>query len=159
MTLVPFFLLRILTLLLYTHVYIVFTFLKLHWLCYYSFNFPLLPPSMQQPHSLRQTWYHCSCPWVMCISPLATPFPILCFTSPWLFCNYLFVLLNPLTSSPISLQSPPIWQTSKSLCIHESVSVLLVCLVSFLDSIVDRFVFFAILLFIVSIFFFLNMSL
>ena len=45
------------------------------------------------------------------------------------------------------------------LCIHDSVSVL-VCLVCFLDSIVDRCVFIAILLFIVLIFFFfLNESL
>ena len=44
------------------------------------------------------------------------------------------------------------------LCIHDSVSVLLVCSVCFLGSIVDRYVFSAILLFIVLIFFFLNKS-
>ena len=63
--------------------------------------------------SLRQSPHHCSCPWIMPICSLATPFPIPYFTSPWLFCNYLFVLLNPLTSSPISPHSPPIWQPSK----------------------------------------------
>ena len=31
----------------------------------------------------------------------------------WLFCNYLFVLLNSLTSSPIPQYPPPIWQPSK----------------------------------------------
>ena len=31
---------------------------------------------------------------------------------PWLFCNYLFVLLNPLTSSPILPHSSPIWRPS-----------------------------------------------
>ena len=41
-----------------------------------------------------------------------------------------------------------------TLSIHDSVSVFLVCLVCVLDSIVDRFVFLAILLFIVLIFFF-----
>ena len=30
-----------------------------------------------------------------------------------LFCNYLFAFLNPLTYSPISLATPPIWQPSK----------------------------------------------
>ena len=72
---------------------------------------PLRPSSTQYP-SLPQAIYphHCSRSWVMHVSSLATPFPILCFTSPWLFCNYLFVLLNPLTSSPIPL---PIWQPSK----------------------------------------------
>ena len=55
---------------------------------------------------------HCSCPWVMDISSLATPFPILYFISPWLLCNYLFVLLNPLICSPIPTHPPPIWQPS-----------------------------------------------
>ena len=51
--------------------------------------------------------------WVMHISSLATPFPILYFTSTQLFCNYLFTLLNPLTSSLIPPCTPPIWQPSK----------------------------------------------
>ena len=34
------------------------------------------------------------------ISSLATTFPRLYFTSPWLFCTCLFVLFKPLTSSP-----------------------------------------------------------
>ena len=65
------------------------------------------------PHSLRQSPHHCSCPWVICISSLATPCPILYFTAPWLFCNYLFVRPNSLTSSPIPPQPPFIWQPSK----------------------------------------------
>ena len=69
-------------------------------------------------------------------------FPILYFTSPWLFCSYLFALLNPLTSSPIRAL-PPIWQPSKTPHTYDSVSVL-VCLVCFLDSVVDRYVFIAI---------------
>ena len=39
-------------------------------------------------------------------SSLATPSPILYFTVPWLFCNYLFVLLNPFTSLPVPLHTP-----------------------------------------------------
>ena len=35
------------------------------------------------------------------------------FISPWLLWNYLLVLLNPLTSSPIPLHLPPVWQPSK----------------------------------------------
>ena len=35
---------------------------------------------------------------VMCINSLAAPFSILSITSPCLFCNYLFVLLNPFAS-------------------------------------------------------------
>ena len=77
-----------------------------------SWFFPHLPPSSQCPYSLRQSPHHCSCPWVTCVSSLASLFPILSFTSPWLFCNYLFVLLNPLTSSPILPLLLPIWQPS-----------------------------------------------
>ena len=68
-------------------------------------NVPPLPPYAQHPPSLRQSPPYGSCPWVMCASSLAAPFPVLYFTSPWLFCNCLFVLLNPLTSSPV----PPIF--------------------------------------------------
>ena len=60
-----------------------------------SWFFLLCPPPPIKPYSLRQSPYHCSCPWVMPISSLESPFPILYFTSPWLFCN-LFVLLIPL---------------------------------------------------------------
>ena len=64
--------------------------------------FSLCPPLPTMPNSLRQFPHHCSCPWVMPVSSWATPFPILYFTSLWLFCNYLFVILNPLpfTHSP-----------------------------------------------------------
>ena len=66
-----------------------------------SWFFLLCPSPHRTPHSLRQFPHHCSCPWVMRISSLATPFPILYCTSPGLFGNHLFVLLNPLASSPI----------------------------------------------------------
>ena len=46
-------------------------------------------------------------PLVICINYLATSFPTLYFTSPWLFCNCLFALLNSLTSSPIPHMSLP----------------------------------------------------
>ena len=72
---------------------------------------------------------------------LAAPYPILYFTSPWLFCNYLFVLPNPLTSSPILPYPLPSGNHQNHLCIHDSVSVLLVCLVCFLGSIIGRYIF------------------
>ena len=78
-----------------------------------SWFFPLWLPPPKTPHSLRQSPYHCSCPWVMHISALATPFPKPYFTSPWLFYNYIFVLLNPLTSSLIPSNPSPTWQPSK----------------------------------------------
>ena len=62
----------------------------LYWLCYYSCpSFFPLPISTSNPHSLRQSLHHCSCPWVTSIGSLATPFATLCFTAPWLFCNLL----------------------------------------------------------------------
>ena len=122
-----------------------------------SWFFPLSPPSPSTPLSLRQSPHHNSCPWVTCTSSLATPFPILYCTSPWLSCNYLFVLFNPLTSSPFPPHPPAIWQPSK--CSPDPWFCLWTCLLSlFLDSIVDRYVFMAILLFIVLIFFFSQIS-
>ena len=73
----------------------------------------LFPPLPSTSYSLRQSPHHCSCPWVMCISSLDSPFPVLSFTFPWLFCNYLFARLNPLTSLPIPPHTPPICQPSK----------------------------------------------
>ena len=98
------------------------------------------PLPTDTPHSLRQS------PIIVpvhqsCVHTLASPFPMLYFTSPWLFCNYLFVLLNPLTSSPIPSYPLPLGNHENTLCIHDSVSVLLVCLVCILDSIVNRYAF------------------
>ena len=120
--------------------------------------FPLFFPPPSTPTSFRQSSHHCLCQWVMCVSPLATPFPILYFTYPWLLCNYQFVLLNPLTSSPIPPQPLPSGNHQNALCIHDSVSVLL-SLVCSLDSIIDTYAFIDILLFtVLIIFFFLNYS-
>ena len=64
------------------------------------------PPTPGNPHTI----VHCQ---RSCIGSLATPFPILYFAFPWLFCNYLLVVLSPLTSSPIPLDPPPFWKPSK----------------------------------------------
>ena len=60
--------------------------------CSYSCpNFPPLPPST---HSLRQSPHHCSCPWIIPINSLATPFPILYFTSHgYSVATYLYFLI------------------------------------------------------------------
>ena len=121
--------------------------------------FPPLPPSSQHsslPQVIPTPLFCVHGSYVL--SSLATSFPILYFTSPWLFYNYLFVLLNPLASSPIPPHPLPAGNHQNALCIHESVSVL-VCLVCFLDSIVDRYVFIAFLVFIVLTFFSINKSL
>ena len=92
-------------------------------------NFPLSPiPHHLAPHSLRQSPNHCPCPWVMHVCSLATLFPMLYFTSPWLFCNYQFVLLNPLTSTPSPHTPFPSGNHQNILRIYDSVSVLLDCL-------------------------------
>ena len=73
------------------------------WLCYHSCPdfFPFVPLHPVPP-SLRQSPYPCSCSWAMHVISLATPFPILYFISPWLFCNYYlyFLIPSPLIHSP-----------------------------------------------------------
>ena len=97
---------------------------------------PLLP-STQHPPLPQAIPILISCLQAMHVSSSATPFLILYFISPWLFCTYLFVLLNPLTSSHIPPSPLPIGNHQNTLCIHDSVSVL-VCLVYFLKSFVDK---------------------
>ena len=60
---------------------------------------------------------------VHCMDSLTAPFPILYFISTWLFYNYLFVLPNPLTSSPILPYPLPSGNHQNHLCIHDSVSL------------------------------------
>ena len=131
----------------------------LYWLCYYSYpNFP--PFAYPHPVSPISSSNHpslSSCPWVMHLSSLASSFPIMLLTSPCVFCAYQFVLLNPCTFSPIFPFPLPTGNPPCDLHIYDS--VLLICLVCFLDSIVDSCEFIAILMFIVLIsFFFLNKS-
>ena len=97
-----------------------------------------------------------SCPWVAQTSSLTSPFPVLFLTYPCpLFCAYLLCFLFPV---PFPLSSPflfPAENPPNDLHIYDSIPVLLVCLVCFLDSVVDRCEFVAILMFIVLIFFFI----
>ena len=59
----------------------------------------MLLPSTQHP-PLPQGIHTLFMSMVLHINTLATPFPVLYFTSPCPLCNYLFALVNPLTSSP-----------------------------------------------------------
>ena len=84
-------------------------FLKIifYWLCYYSCpNFPPLPPSTQHPPILHAILTTLFMSMGHAYKFFGYSISILYFTSPWLFCNYLFVLLNPLTSSPIRTPYP-----------------------------------------------------
>ena len=135
-------------------------FLKLYFIDYVITVVPIfspLPHLYQAIHSLRQFPHQYSCPWVICVSCLATLFPIQYFTSPW-YCvtTYLYFLIP----SPLHLFSPTPSHlaTIKTLTISMILSVL-VCLVCFFRFTFDRYVFNAILLFLVLIFFFLNKSL
>ena len=110
------------------------------WLCFVYYAITIVPiwlpllTSNEYPQSLRQSPHHYSCPWVMCVSSLVTLFPILYFTSLWLFCNYLLVSLNPLTFSPIPLNTLLYGNHQNALCIH-----LRLCFYSCLLSLFFRF--------------------
>ena len=116
--------------------------------------FPLGPPppstpisSSNPPPPLRIY------PWVLHISSLAIPFPILFLTPPVyldlpIFASYSLHLL-PIPPFPFPTDNPP-----NDLHVYDSVPVLLHCLVSYLPSIIDSCEFIAILMFIVLIFFF-----
>ena len=121
--------------------------------------FPPLTPPPSTPHSLRQSPHHCSCPWVMCTVLWLLHF-LYCTVHPhgYSVTTYLYFF----TPSPLHLFTHthlPSGNHQNALYLHDSASVLLVCLVCFLDSIVDRYAFVAILLFTVLTFFFLNKSL
>ena len=78
-----------------------------------SYNLP--PTSIPPPPRLR------SCPWVIRISFLASPFPILFLTSPCLFCAYQLCFLFPVLFS----HSPP----SPSLLVtHHVISISVILL-------------------------------
>ena len=114
-------------------------FFKLYFIDYAITVVPYLP--LCTPYSLSQSPYCCSCPWVMRIGSWLLHF---------LYCTlhlhgysvttYLYFLISsPL--HPFSLTPLPSGNHQNAFCIHDSVSVLLICLACFLDSIVDRYLF------------------
>ena len=94
--------------------------------------FPLCTLQPTIPHSLQQSPHHCSCPWIMHISSLASPFPILFLISPCLFCTYQLYFLFPVPFPPFSFLPLPTDNHSFDLHIYDSVSVLFVCSLCFL---------------------------
>ena len=112
--------------------------------------FPPVPSSTQYPHSLQQPPTLSSCPWVVHISSLASPFPILFLTSTLCIWYRPLMLLLSCTFSPIL--PPPTETPPCDLCIYDSVPVLLVCSVCYLDSVIDRCEFVTTLVFIILIF-------
>ena len=76
-----------------------------YWLCCYNCpDSPFCPPPPSAPYFLRQSPYHYLHPWVMCISPLTTPFPMPYFLHPhgYSITTYLYFLIP----SPLHLFSP-----------------------------------------------------
>ena len=107
-----------------------------HWLCYYScpFFFPPLSHSTLHlpPSSIRSPTPHLSSwPWVVHISFLAPPFPILLLNSPCLFCAYQLSFLFPVPFPPFSPLHLPSDNPPCDLHYCDSVSVLVLCLVCF----------------------------
>ena len=103
-----------------THLRIFFN--TFYWLCYYSCPIsPHLFPTSIPPFS--------SCPLIVHISSLVSPFPILFLTSPCLFCAYQLCFLFPMPFSPILPLHLPTDNPSCDLHFCDSVPVLIVCLV------------------------------
>ena len=76
------------------------------------------------PVSVAPTWHHTSYYTI-------TMFPLLYFTSPWLFCNYQFVLLIPFT---FSIQPPTSSHSATVTLFSISMRLFLFCFLYFLDS-------------------------
>ena len=107
-----------------------------------------------------------SCPQVVLVSYLASPFPTLFLTSPCLFCTYHLCFLFPVPFPPFFPLFLPVDNLPHDLHFCDSVPVMLVCLVCFcfcfvfLCSVVNSCEFVVILLVIfLIIFFYLNKSL
>ena len=92
-----------------------------------------LPPAFPPPQLS-------SCPWVVHISSLTSPFPILFLTSPCLFCTYHLCFLFPILFPPFSPLSHSLPADNPPCDFHfcDSIPILVVCLVcfSFLGSVV-----------------------
>ena len=131
-------------------------------LLYLSHFFPLLyspPPCTTLPPAF--TVPLSSCPWVIHICSLASPFPILFLPSPCLFSTYQLCFLFSAPFPPLSPSHSPVDNPPCDLHFCHSTPVLVICLVCFcfLGSVVDSCEFIVILLLIVLIFFFLGKSL
>ena len=135
-------------------------------LCHYSCPIYFLPfiPLCSAPSLSPASLPLSSCPWVVSISSLASPFPILLLTSPCLFCTYHLCFLFPVPFPPFSPIPLPADNPPCECGLHfcDSIPVLVVCLISFgfffkVQSLIVVFV--VILMFVFLIIFFLDKSL
>ena len=94
--------------------------------------FMLLIPCTDSPIHTPPPHPLSSCPWVMDISSLASPFPILFLTSPCLFCTYQLCFLISVSFPQFSPFRLPAGNPTNDLYNYDSVLVLLICLVCFL---------------------------
>ena len=110
-----------------------FLFLNIfYWLCYYScpiFFSPLFPSALNLHPTSISTPPLNSCPWVIHISSLASSFPIVFLTSPYLFGNYHLCFLFPVPFPPFSPLSLPTDNPPCDFHSCDSVPILIVCLV------------------------------
>ena len=81
-----------------------------------------LPPSFPQLSS---------CPWVVRVSSLASPFPILFLSYPYLFCTYHLCFLFPVAFLPFCPFPLPTDNPLNDLHLYDSVPVRVICLVHF----------------------------
>ena len=107
--------------------YVFFRFVKVYFIDYaitvVPFFSPLSPCSTCTTPSLPR---FSSCPWVVHISSLASPFPILFLTSPCLFCTYNLCFLFPIPFPSFSPLHLPTDNPPYDLSFCESVPVLVV---------------------------------
>ena len=112
-------------------IYLFFKYILLIMLLQLSYFFsPLFPSALYLPlpPSFPQL---SSCPCVIPVSSLASPFPTLFLTSPCLFSTYHLCFLFPVPFPPYSLLPLPIDNPPCDLHFCDSVLVLVVCLVCF----------------------------
>ena len=108
----------------YFLIYLLIMLLQLSHFCPFTQLHPAHPPpSHISPYS--------SCPWVILISSLASPFPILFLPSPCLFTTYHLCCLFFVPFPPLSPSQSPIDNLPCELHFCGSVPVLVVCLVFF----------------------------
>ena len=89
---------------------------------------PFTPLHLAHPLSSTVSPYS-SCPWVILISSLASPFPTLFLPSPCLFSTYHLCYLFSVPFLPLSPSQSPIDNPPCDLHFCDSVPVLVVCLV------------------------------
>ena len=139
------------------------SFFKVYFIDYAITVVPIFPPLLSSTWyspSLQQSCPLSSCPGVLHISSLISPFPVLSLTFLCLFCTYQICFVFPVPFPPFSPFPLPADNPPSDLPVYDSVPVLVVFLVHFcfLDSVIDSCEFVAFLMSIVLISYFLTKS-